>query len=35
MYAKQNELLNDVSQKEMELENLNNQIADNDKEIGN
>ena len=35
MYAKQNEILNDVSQKEMELENLNNQIADNDKEIGN
>ena len=35
MYAKQNEILNDVSQKEMELENLDNQIADNDKEIGN
>ena len=35
MYAKQNELLNDVSQKEMELENLNNQIVVNDKEIGN
>ena len=35
MYAKQNEILNDVSQKEMELENLNSQIADNDKEIGN